>query len=36
MMLSAVKELKTSSKDLYEFLEFFLQKDMATFAKNLS
>ena len=36
MLMSAVKDLQKTSKDLYGFFEFFLQEDIDTFSKNLS
>jgi len=36
MLLSAVKDLQKTSKDLYGFFEFFVNEDIATFSKNLS
>ena len=36
MLLSAVKDLQKTSKELYSFFEFFLKEDIGTFSKNLS
>jgi len=36
MLMSAVKDLQKTSKDLYGFFEFFVKEDIDTFSKNLS
>ena len=36
MLMSAVKDLQKTSKDLYAFFDFFLKEAIATFSKNLS
>jgi hypothetical protein len=36
MLLSAVKDLQKTSKELYGFFEFFLNEEIASFSKNLS
>ena len=36
MTLSAVQDLKKSSKELLEFMDLFLKADVATFKKSLS